>query len=249
MLAYIRRNWWILLLPAAMLGLNYWAWRHSLVPLPPLCVPHSTEPPGASLVEVAKAFADITKPIVDISTILALSVGGIWTYFLFVRKRANYPQANVSLKVSHVRLTDHMRLLRVGVQLENKGNVTLAPSRMLVWVQQVLPWPAAELGQAPNADLVADQESEIDWPLLYEKELAAPGLRYMRLEPNESDDRQFDVLLADNVDTVLIYTHVKAGRRSLFGKSEGEANEVGWTASRLHRLVDRLERSTNATQP
>jgi len=69
-------------------------------------------------VELAQA---IIATAASIATVVAVIVGGWWTYSLFIKEREEYPHANIELKLSHVALSERVNLLRIAIELSNTG--------------------------------------------------------------------------------------------------------------------------------
>lgn len=59
-------------------------------------------------------------------TVLAIFVGGFWSYLLLVRKRQIYPRSNLSHTVTWIPLTDRKALVHVCVSIFNAGEVLLS---------------------------------------------------------------------------------------------------------------------------
>lgn len=115
---------------------------------------------------------------VDLATITAIVVGGIWAYLLFVRRRQKYPRAAlthhiVHRRISHDELPDDKVLLRVGLVIENPGEVLLSLISGETRVQQIEPWPEWFLEKVKNGeDPVEKEQTEVNWPYA-----AEPGER------------------------------------------------------------------------
>lgn len=81
-----------------------------------------------------KDWVDIVQSVV---TIVAVVVGGIWTYDVFIKERRDYPHANIEHKTTHLSLTDKKRLLRVGLDLTNAGSSLMEIDQSIVRIQQI----------------------------------------------------------------------------------------------------------------
>ena len=69
------------------------------------------------------------KPVLDnlqaVATILAIFVGGVWTYLLFVQQRQRFPHLKMEHKISHLSLPEHRILLMVDVTHSNVGAIKI----------------------------------------------------------------------------------------------------------------------------
>ena len=55
-------------------------------------------------------------------TVVAIIVGAIWTYRVFIVQREGHAHLSIEEKVSHVPLTDRLNLVQVVLKLENTGH-------------------------------------------------------------------------------------------------------------------------------
>src|SRR5579871_2667088 len=94
-----------------------------------------------------KEKVETTQAIV---TIVAVFIGGLWTYNAFVKERQEYPHANIEQKISHAELSERLILLTVDIQLSNTGTTQIRVARSVVRVQQVLPLlPCTKVDRCP----------------------------------------------------------------------------------------------------
>lgn len=167
------------------------------------------------------------QTIQAILTIVAILVGGFWTYLLFVKKRQKYPAANTSHCVSNRPIIDGKVLLRVVTNISNDGNVLLSLESGLIRVQQVRP-VSEELAESLNGEKYFEEaQTEISWPLLEERPFSFKK-KEREIEPGETDEFCFDFILAEEVETILIYTYYKNKKR--------KRREIGWNMSSFYNL-------------
>lgn len=169
--------------------------------------------------------------IQGIVTVLAVVVGGVWAYILFVRRRQRYPRANITQDLLHLDLADGKRLLRVTVRIKNEGEVLLSLASGFCRVQQLLPSSddlANALAALPNDRCV---DSEVAWPQLAERRVEfRRGER--EIEPGESDELCFDFIVDADVEVVSAYTYLK--------NVEKRRREIGWGATSVLDLRSAL---------
>ncbi len=176
-------------------------------------------------------FKDTVETVGTIVTIGAIFVGGLWTYNLFVEERKQYPHANIEQKVSHVALTDHTNLLRVGIELTNTGTSRLLSAKSIIRIQQILPVPPCQ-AQGPCAkdevsSALKDPERKADhfnWPMIAEREPSVGGS--LDIEPGEKDFIDFEFVVPTKIKVVRIYSYFRNDQRSKQG-----SDELGWSIS------------------
>lgn len=81
------------------------------------------------------------------ATVVALIVGGVWTYKLFLEERNPFPHANIEQQISHVVVSKHVNILRVGVNLTNAGTAILLSSGGIIRIQQVVPLDSCKVNR------------------------------------------------------------------------------------------------------
>jgi len=175
---------------------------------------------------------------VSLLTALALIVGGIWSYLLFIRTRQKYPSANISQEITFKRITRDKVWLRITATLQNTGKVLLSLVYAETWVQQVRPIDEEMQNKILDPQESADTEqTEIQWPLLNEAKIKW-AKKELEIEPNESDQIHFDFLIDSNVKTIVAYSYFRNAEK--FRRQK----ELGWQITRVYDLhsVKSLER-------
>ncbi len=181
----------------------------------------------------------------ELLTILAVIVGGIWAYLLFIRTRQKYPRLNLQTVVTVMRYSDSERLLRLGLKLENVGSV-LAKLRMTdVYVQQLKPWPHAVLEEIRHMDSTAAETGEGNWPLICERKLTFDKGK-KEIEPGEKDEIWLDFIIEGDVEAGLVYAHVqnesKKRHRLLWRR------QIGWNTTVTFTVQDDGRRGNDAQE-
>jgi len=168
-------------------------------------------------------------------TIVAIVVGGFWTYNLFIKERKDYPHANIEQKLSHIALSDRINLLRLEIQLSNTGNSRLVLKKSVIRIQQILPvLPCTEpepcaVNQVNTAlKEIKRKEDRFSWPLLSERNKIFP--EPLDIEPGEKDVIDFEFVIPLKVEAVRVYSYFRNEK-----KTKG-ANEVGWSISTYYDL-------------
>jgi hypothetical protein len=161
-------------------------------------------------------------------TVIALIVGGIWSYWLFVQNRQKYPRANIAHRIAHRHIANGKLLLHVNVIISNTGDVLLSLIHLETRIQQVLPLPAGILdsinkGQNP----VPEGETEVAWPLIDSQELEVKEGE-CEIEPGESQEIHHDFIIDAEVETVEVYSYLL--------NEQKRVREIAWDLTTLYDL-------------
>lgn len=166
--------------------------------------------------------------IESVATTMALILGGIWTYLLFVTKREKFPRAKISNSITILGMVNGQRIVRVTVLVENLGNVLLELVSGKVTVKSVKPAPpewARHL--ACGKSLERTPELEYKWPTLESFPLGWEDGGYI-IEPREDQGFNFDLLVDGSVRGIEVYSYIK-------DVSERK-RELGWNKTTVHEL-------------
>jgi hypothetical protein len=171
-------------------------------------------------------------------TILAIVVGGLWTYQVFIKERREYPHANIEQKISHVELSKSATLLRVGLELTNTGTSLMSIGLLIVRVQQVLPiLPCPSDGVCAGKEIsialenVDRQEDRFSWALLGERKVTTD----VDIEPGERQTLDFEFAIPPDVKLARVYVYIRNEQKFK------EGNDVGWTSARYYNVRAPME--------
>jgi hypothetical protein len=172
-------------------------------------------------------------------TSVGILVAGVWGLWLFVNQRQRNPHANVEHGVNDWPATPDMQVVRLTVRVTNVGNVMIRLNMIRAWVQQLVPAPPDIIAALNDAcDPIAQNESEMQWPLIAQRECQWPRAdQWREIEPGESDEFHFDFRVPSAVRRVAVYSYVRNIRRS---------REGGWNTTTVYALD---ERDTRAAPP
>jgi|ERR1019366_3973743 hypothetical protein len=186
--------------------------------------------------------ADWKDPVAtaqSIVTILALLVGGFWTYRTFIQFRQDRPKLVITHIVHHFPISDHLILLSVEEKLSNVGPVALELTKGEIRIIQVLPLPDGVEQKEKTHDSLADTaEDGKVWPVLKRYPHLwgnhHPFWNFFRkddhrelIEPGEADSITNYFLISDSKEVVNIL--------SLVGNPT-ENNRMAWRASTICNL-------------
>jgi hypothetical protein len=171
------------------------------------------------------SFKDKVEAFQAVLASIAIIVGGWWTLNNFILERRAYPHAEITQKISHLKITDDVNLLRVVVDIKNTGTSKLELGSMIARVERVLPIFGCplqqrciddDLNQALNSPQRAD--NHFPWPLVAERDDATHRL----IEPGEEDMVDIEFAVPAAADTIRVYTYFNNPKIS------SRANEMGW---------------------
>jgi len=162
-----------------------------------------------------------------IAIISAIIIGGIWTYQLFIKERKDYPHADIEQRISHIKLSSSMNLLRVEIALNNKGNCLLETNKSTVRIQQILPIIDLSLISQLNTAVVETvrKDDRFVWPLLYERISEIP----LEIEPGENEVVDFEFVILSEIEVVRVYSYIGNEK-----KKDQNGNEIGWPISNYY---------------
>ena len=175
-------------------------------------------------------FKDKAETVQAIVTIIAILVGGFWTYNLFIKERKHFPHANIEHKVSHVVLPDQINLLRVGVMITNAGSSRLLSNKSVIRVQQILPVPSCpEQGACAKEEIknalkkVEREKNRFTWPLIAERTQIRE--KVLDIEPGEKQLIEYEFAVNAAIKVVRIYSYFRNDQRL------NSETEIGWIYS------------------
>ncbi len=153
------------------------------------------------------------------ATVLALIVGGFWTYSKFFRSRTNCPIIDPSVSPSKAHI-DGGWMIHVEVRIRNLGQGLAKMGDAELRLRQVVPMPdEIESAVRDGYDPVADGESQILWPSLAQRNWNADAISF-EIEPGESGSLHADFFVQDEVQMVEFYFFLKNPKKS--------KKRVGW---------------------
>jgi len=161
---------------------------------------------------------------------LAIVVGGIWTYLLFIKHRERYPRATIEHIVQHRCLTDSHTLLRIEMRVSNTGKVLMPLAQGFVRAHTILPCDNQTLESlvCRKDETECYNPPEGVWPLIGQANIPEGP---HELEPGESENFPFDFVIGREVQCICIYSYLSNRK-----KSKGK-HEIGWSTSTIHDLA------------
>jgi hypothetical protein len=178
-----------------------------------------------------KTWSDILE---NAAKVIALMVGGFWTYQLYVKQRTRYPRVQIAHSIKVVPLSGKFALLTVAVSVKNIGTVLVSIDEAFARLYDVTTDgvnPAADADEKASKSIRSNDGLRFKFPPI--KELKKEwGKGQFELEPQEQDQVVFDFVIPVSVKAVRIYTY--------FNNEFKRGKKIGWSDSSVH-LVEKLK--------
>jgi len=159
---------------------------------------------------------------------IALLLGIIWTYFLFIHNRQFYPRADIKHYVIQKHLDNGKILFHVAIEVDNLGDVLVKLKSGEVRLLQVLPLVGDIKEAVQNGkDPVCNNEREIKWYQLSSR-ILVPKKSICEIEPREKETFHSDFVVNNDVKTVMVY--------SFFDNKKKIFRKLGWQCETIHDL-------------
>ncbi len=157
---------------------------------------------------------DVVAVVQSFATVTALIVGGVWGAYLFQKERQHFENAQLSYKVTHHPLEDDKFFLHVTVEIKNLGKTLLSISSAQTWVEQIDPVPVCTMDGLTLQQRIdqANQSHEmtsdtLPWCLIKNRTVEWKEGEF-QIEPGESDEVYFDLIIPASVKVVKLYAKV-----------------------------------------
>jgi hypothetical protein len=169
------------------------------------------------------------KPVLDnlqaVATILAIFVGGVWTYLLFVQQRQRFPHLKMEHKISHLSLPEHRILLMVDVTHSNVGaiKINFSTADIRIYGLKRTPDLSGDVLKQLNRGRPPDEiEPTAIWTLLAQQ--SQNWKTDLFIEPGESDQLHYEFVLSEDDPPLLVYTNYP----------NITINDAGWTLRSIY---------------
>lgn len=170
-------------------------------------------------------FQNLLQNLESLATILAILIGGIWTYILFIKNREKFPKADITHKIEKINRKQDV-IVRLTIKIENLGKVKLPVESGEVRLQQIKPSNSSVINAVERFQENKNaKKREIGWPILEERVFSFKKDEY-ELEPTEKEHFEFDFILDQEIDVIQFYTHIKNVFKA----------DKGWNYTSIHEL-------------
>jgi len=171
---------------------------------------------------------DLTSVIQAALTSVAIVVGAIWTYFLFVRERLLFPKIIIELIVRDIVLPVGSRIVHVEIKLSNIGHVIFKSRYAELRLRKVVPiHDEIKEDVEKGLDPVSKDRTEIEWPLVAGREWNWDKKEF-EIEPSEADSLHADYIIDSNIEVAEFYYYIENPKKRLQG--------IGWTLTKIHEF-------------
>ncbi len=171
------------------------------------------------------------------ASVIAMIVGGMWTYKLYVKQRIHFPKVEVTHKLRCVKLTQNHIYLSLDILVKNIGACLTELEECEARLHKVLPAGEAFLAKAKSLDVQG--EHRLPWP-----EIASKTIEWKKgeceIEPGERDVFYMDFLIPTEIKVFMVYLYIKNVKK--------KNKEVGWTNTSTYRMVDVLKGAVNESE-
>ena len=173
---------------------------------------------------------DAASTIESAAKVMALVVGGWWTWKAYVRKRILFPSAKVEHVISYWTEAE-IKFLRVTLRMTNNGNVLIPIGEGCTWIQQVTPVPQQIYDAvAGGEDPVQPNTTEFGWTQIGERKLNP--MEGFEIEPGEAEEFHFDFTVHQGVSRVLVYSYLENSTKGRWWKTK----RIGWQVSTVYEI-------------
>ncbi|RQW79512.1 MAG: hypothetical protein EHM14_08450 [Methanothrix sp.] len=169
-------------------------------------------------------FQIITASIQSIFTVLAIIIGGYWTYNIYNVKREGLPRASVEHNADVLYISENRLILNIDVTIKNTGSVLLKSIAWQIIVRKILP-PTEKmrrLMEMPLNDYAIELPPGDD---LFIRRGSATSER-IEIEPGEIDQSHYNCLVDSDVTTISIESYFKNIKKT----------DIGWKLTTIHHL-------------
>lgn len=156
---------------------------------------------GYSIDEQARAIS-IVK---DLMTIVALVLGGLWTFRIYLKQRTDASALDLTQSVLVLCLPNGGWLLKLTVRLKNVGKTQVQVTEWTYRADVLL--PLTDEGERMTATPNGFSERESPWPVYGEVTLTGADFGFA-IEPGATQSESANLVLPADLDVVQVYTFI-----------------------------------------
>ena len=163
------------------------------------------------------------------ATVVALLVGGVWSYRLFVKNRLDKPRAETEHNVIVKKIGTNHLLVHVGLIVKNQSQVIMKITSGEVRLVSILPLADKIITKLHNGEkTLRSSETEVVWP---EKQVIEFDWSEVPrvIEPQEKDTFHFDFFAKQPLCTFQVYSYIE--------NISVRRRKIGWNTTTFHDVL------------
>jgi len=188
-----------------------------------------------------KPLGEIVQVIQAIATIVAIIVGGVWTYRLFVLERLAYPHLKIEHSVTDLPLPDNQMRLVVDIIHTNPGSIKITPQSGFLKIYRLQDLPAETADQSNEPQPQGWEDNDGPWEILDNHAWKWDARTPLIIEPGESNQLHYELTLDADVGPLEIYSY--------FRNPTITDRDLGWRYTSIYRPVHNREDAGTASKP
>ena len=175
---------------------------------------------------------DVLRVIQSSVTILAIVAGGLFAAYKWQVFRESEPHLTITHEVSYRRVGESYVHIAVTATLENNAKVQTELHDGNFLIQQIAPALDEDV-EAMYAQVFVEEEFvDIPWPILVDVQREWEEGELI-IEPGELHPETFELLVSEEVKSVMIYTYFFNS-----SYSQGTRSAEGWGATTVLDIID-----------
>lgn len=171
--------------------------------------------------------AEIVQVIQAIATIVAIIVGGAWTYRLFVLQRLAYPHLKIEHSVTDLPLPENQMRLVVDIIHTNPGTVKITPQSGFLKIYRLKDLPTEAPDQLNEPQAQGWEDNDGTWEILDNHPWKWDARTPLIIEPGESNQLHYELTLDADVGPLEIYSY--------FRNPTITDRDLGWRYTSIYR--------------
>jgi len=176
---------------------------------------------------------DLFSIVQEVTTSIAIIIGGIWTYLLFIRQRLGFPKVDIDISINDILLPEGARFIHAEITLKNTGSVVLISDYAELRLRQVVPVPDdLKTDLERGCDPVHEGKTEVEWPMISGREWKWSKGDF-EIEPSENDYLHADYIIPITIKVVEFYFYISNAKKKYKG--------LGWALTKLHNFNTNME--------
>jgi hypothetical protein len=156
-----------------------------------------------------KHLGEIVQVIQAIATIVAIIVGGVWTYRLFVLQRLAYPHLKIDHSVTDLPLPENQMRLVVDIIHTNSGSIKITPQYGFLKIYRLQDLPAETADQLNEPQPQDGEDNDGTWEILDNHAWKWDPRTPLIIEPGESNQLHYELTLDADVGPLEIYSYFR----------------------------------------